>query len=299
MAVLLIPADESRPYSFLSGTRQNIESTFPNGAVIPVPSKPDYPKLMGETCFIIVIVAPTDRAASISLPINVRFRRMYRSNLHLKTTFQSFLPSGRMRGDVGIMLYKGTDEASDRQSLLSSYLGSRDTAVIHTMGDPETLIVTFIRASDVFSFISEEWLPHGNKCVAHDMLSMIRRFEGRTTLRIGDDTMDLVLPKYITACFVCGATEGLTLCPGCRSVGYCSAACQQELGGHNCPGKRVTGGIANLGNMSNLPVCVTCSTMGTLSAPMKFCGGCKCAMYCNRACQKADWRRHRRACFKA
>jgi len=41
--------------------------------------------------------------------------------------------------------------------------------------------------------------------------------------------------------------------------------------------------------------CYHCGTAGAKSC----CGGCHCAWYCGRACQKEDWRRHKKACRAA
>ncbi|CZT14031.1 uncharacterized protein RCC_00006 [Ramularia collo-cygni] len=47
------------------------------------------------------------------------------------------------------------------------------------------------------------------------------------------------------------------------------------------------------------PVCVACKACGNASGPFMRCGRCEIAKYCNQACQKEDWREHKKVCTKA
>lgn len=42
--------------------------------------------------------------------------------------------------------------------------------------------------------------------------------------------------------------------------------------------------------------CANCNTATTESRPLKLCGACKTVGYCDRACQKANWKVHKPAC---
>ena len=47
---------------------------------------------------------------------------------------------------------------------------------------------------------------------------------------------------------------------------------------------------------TTLHVCFTCGTSG---AKLRSCGQCHRAYYCDRQCQRRDWKRHKRACAAA
>lgn len=42
--------------------------------------------------------------------------------------------------------------------------------------------------------------------------------------------------------------------------------------------------------------CANCNTANADSHPLKLCGACKTVGYCNRACQKANWKAHKPSC---
>ena len=42
--------------------------------------------------------------------------------------------------------------------------------------------------------------------------------------------------------------------------------------------------------------CVYCKKLETQTEKMKMCSGCKCSMYCNKECQKNDWKAHKIVC---
>ena len=42
--------------------------------------------------------------------------------------------------------------------------------------------------------------------------------------------------------------------------------------------------------------CALCDKMDSEAAPHKKCVGCKRVAYCDRVCQKADWKRHKVHC---
>lgn len=45
-------------------------------------------------------------------------------------------------------------------------------------------------------------------------------------------------------------------------------------------------------------LCVACRASIPIDTRKKFCSGCNIAAYCCRACQKADWKRHKKVCGK-
>lgn len=45
--------------------------------------------------------------------------------------------------------------------------------------------------------------------------------------------------------------------------------------------------------------CANCNTANTQSHPLKLCGACKTVGYCDRACQKANWKVHKSACHQS
>jgi hypothetical protein len=44
--------------------------------------------------------------------------------------------------------------------------------------------------------------------------------------------------------------------------------------------------------------CANCNTANTANNPLKLCGACKTIGYCNRACQKANWKAHKSSCHQ-
>jgi hypothetical protein len=42
--------------------------------------------------------------------------------------------------------------------------------------------------------------------------------------------------------------------------------------------------------------CANCNTTSTESHALKLCGDCKTVSYCDRACQKANWKAHKSVC---
>lgn len=43
--------------------------------------------------------------------------------------------------------------------------------------------------------------------------------------------------------------------------------------------------------------CSTCEKPETIEAPLLTCGGCKKAFYCNKECQKSNWKKHKLDCL--
>jgi hypothetical protein len=46
----------------------------------------------------------------------------------------------------------------------------------------------------------------------------------------------------------------------------------------------------------DLSICSTCNKTSTVETPLNLCGGCKKIRYCSQACQKKDWREHKKKC---
>jgi hypothetical protein len=44
--------------------------------------------------------------------------------------------------------------------------------------------------------------------------------------------------------------------------------------------------------------CANCSTPSTTAHPLKRCGKCKDVNYCNKICQRTDWKAHKSVCEK-
>jgi hypothetical protein len=113
-------------------------------------------------------------------------------------------------------------------------------------------------------------------------------------------------------------------CGGCRQVQYCSAGCQREdwHAGHKAvcaregepaegaaedgpsadpeqPDEKTTGEVrASPPPAAALPAEMpsACGLCNKGEGPLRACSRCKAIMYCSQACQRADWRRHKRVC---
>ena len=45
------------------------------------------------------------------------------------------------------------------------------------------------------------------------------------------------------------------------------------------------------------PICSTCHTHGNM-VKLKLCTGCSLVYYCNKDCQRKDWKHHKSTCLK-
>jgi hypothetical protein len=103
-------------------------------------------------------------------------------------------------------------------------------------------------------------------------------------------------------------------CGGCRQVQYCSAECQREdwHAGHKavCAREPADDAAEEHGPSAGpehvhekgqpLPASPeqvdSCGLCGEREGPLRACARCRAIKYCSRACQVADWRRHKRVC---
>ena len=102
-------------------------------------------------------------------------------------------------------------------------------------------------------------------------------------------------------CYYCNSTEKKLLkCSRCNEVWYCSKKCQAEHWKiHKTVCKVVaTNSSAAPSDFSQQPTPLTCSACNKESNELKKCLACHSVAYCNTACQKKDWPKHRAYCTK-
>jgi len=100
----------------------------------------------------------------------------------------------------------------------------------------------------------------------------------------------------------------LSRCAGCDKVFYCSRACQKsDWNEHKLycykesrTAAQVFEAVKNLtvthNNQDEGRRSHNCAKCNQSNAIMNICTRCKIVFYCNRACQKADWKRHKPNC---
>jgi hypothetical protein len=125
------------------------------------------------------------------------------------------------------------------------------------------------------------WLPHQqNQC--HDSAQQIERLENQ--------------------CVVCNGRRSVR-CGNCKATPYCGPVCakaDQKAHAEICSSQRkfTVGAKCEIGvnlehksSLSMIHYCFHCKKQASLR-----CGACRVARYCSRACQKQDWKKHKRVC---
>lgn len=290
MAVLLLPANKSLPMSIvdLAADPDALDRHFSQHVAVTLHGNEDHPKLpvVDQPIHASILAAKKSIKATKQLPYNERFATLLDTNAHLN------IGSIRPRGDAGITFFK--QDAPDRPRVNIFTLFTPEAAIAV---DSTGIRGVAMSATHIFSFFNE-WLRPGHVRFTRDLLQ-INLGRGPGLVHINGHRVENLLPKHTKSCFVCRATEGLTVCGACQRVAYCRGArCQQALGGHNCPGRPInTRGVAHLGNLFNPPKCATCGTLGTMEVPVQACAACQAVKYCSVKCQKAGWKAgHKQAC---
>jgi hypothetical protein len=109
--------------------------------------------------------------------------------------------------------------------------------------------------------------------------------------------------QYNSQCNCCekkGTNVKLNACSQCRSVFYCSAACQkQDWKQHKqaCSPSEADDDEEKASATS--PQCEGCQQKATATAKLSVCTRCKATYYCSVACQKQDWKQHKKTCTAA
>lgn len=132
--------------------------------------------------------------------------------------------------------------------------------------------------------------------------------EGGDRLRWAQEFVESKAGHVVTQCFMCmhvGEPDSivcgdcaLPFCPTCFRSNYHETF-------HNIERPVFMERLSRMVGMgyvadANLAECANCHTVGMRGGAFKLkkCTGCWSVWYCNRECQVADWRRHRRECAR-
>ncbi len=118
-----------------------------------------------------------------------------------------------------------------------------------------------------------------------------RRSSSRESQNPCKDKKDIDKKKKKTkVCGFCGSGGVSSYCVGCKKVYYCDKRCQMKdwsLHKKDCVQTRTP--------LKKKRTCDLCHRVGQLQK-LKLCGGCEKVRYCDRLCQKIDWKRHKPQC---
>ena len=250
---------------------------------------------------------------SKTTPVNERVEFMRRHHAAFDKLREAVGEAVVVRGDIGFMLLEGfgvwTQGEPPLPKVAALDLGRVDgTAIVASLLPHEQQMT----AVDVFAFI-KGWLKKGN-LVAHESTSMIQMIlQMNGSVRLGDHPVNFsvnggagsssshIEPVNVDkrSCFSCGepiSSSQRTPCDVCSAVAFCKGC---GLRPHGCVGHIVSSSrTTNLGNFRSPPTCSAagCCKEGSGEAPLLCCSRCKVAKYCDRNCQVASWKEHKKQC---
>ena len=156
---------------------------------------------------------------------------------------------------------------------------------------------------------SKHWKEHKPNChKTHELTSVMSPSTPITHSASGS--------KKIAKCSQCGTqSEDLKKCTGCGEVQYCNRQCQEKNWlDHkpNCykprdstPDRGVISGSKNSSPTLKTSSVVgaapndTCTQCGAQSADLRKCTKCGKVQYCDKECQKKNWKEHKPMCQSA
>lgn len=150
------------------------------------------------------------------------------------------------------------------------------------------------------SFKNGEWYVDHGKTMSFGEVCYIKSNNSESLLEVPLHEMHLFVNVYSQQkkkCKVCNATGSLKKCVGCDTKGisifYCSEQCQKKDWKKNHKNNCFSTAIEEEKEVEEVEKCKTC---GVKSSTLKKCSGCQSVLYCNRECQKHDWKKHRHEC---
>lgn len=154
------------------------------------------------------------------------------------------------------------------------------------------------------SFKNGEWYVDHGKTMSIGEVCYIKSNNSESLLEIPLTEMHLFVDacgQQKKKCKVCNVSGSLKKCNGCDAKGififYCSEKCQKKDWKKGHKNHCFSTAIENNEEEKKQEEIEKCKTCGANTSTLKKCSGCQSVLYCNRECQKRDWKNHRHECI--